>query len=239
MKAICLAILTISIITFGSQETFSQTTDSTSSSSAFCGALQFQLTGGVGIYYIGELSQSSYYRVGADLSLNRSDQSGSESSLSSSDTTLSQPKQSTNSYQISLSALYIQKLAEYKKTFLYCGVGPMVTYSWQRGTSSYPSTDYYQGTTESEKYSSEYTSRISGIGPMAIFGVRTRLANQVGASAEIGISAVYQWNTQSGSSSSTYIGYGTTSTSNNSDISHLNGWAVSLANVRVGVVFEL
>lgn len=248
MKAICLAILTITIMTFDSQRTFSQTTDSTSSSSASGCALQFQLIGGVGIYYIGELNQSSYFRVGADVSLNHSDQSGDEttqylysssSSSPTSDTTLSKPVQTTNSYKISISGLYIQKLAEYKTTFLYCGAGPLLIYSWDRGTSNSPSTEISEGAAYTEGYTYENTSKTSGIGPAAIFGVRSRLVDKVGLSAEVVLSAIYQWNTQTNSSSSTSSSVSYTSADNSSGISHLNGWAVSVANVRVGVVIEL
>ena len=48
-----------------SQEATSQTTDSLSQ-----GFLQFQLIGGLGVYYIGDWSASSYFRIGADMSLN-------------------------------------------------------------------------------------------------------------------------------------------------------------------------
>lgn len=251
MKATCLAILALLIVTFTAQRTFSQTTDSSSTSSTSCGALQIQSVGGWGVYYIGDLSRSSFFRVGADLALNHSTYSGtmsdhflytSSSSSPSSDTMTEQPSETTNSYGVALSALYIQKLAEYKSTFLYCGVGPMFTYSWEKGTDSYPYTQTSEGMTTTSEYTENFTDRTSGIGPIAILGIRSGLVDHIGISAEVGLSAIYQWNTVTESSLSTTTSTGAipyTSSENDNSNYHLNGWVVSLTSVRIGVVVGL
>ena len=47
-----------------------------------------------------------------------------------------QPEHTSNLYSFSLSALHIQRLLTYKQTFTYCGIGPMVSYSWNRSTDN-------------------------------------------------------------------------------------------------------
>ena len=249
MKAARLAILALLVGMFGAQGTFSQTRDSSSASSASCGALQFQLIGGAGINYIGKLSRSSFFRIGADLSLNHVNQSGNESSSfsytsssspASSDSTIESSNQTMNSYNVSLSALYVQELAEYKSAFLYCGVGPMLTYSWSKSTDNHPVVETSGGITTFYTNTSSSTGKTSGIGPTAIIGVRSNLVNHVGVSAEIGFSAIYQWNTQSNLNISRSTSPPWYSASENvSNVSHMNGWNVSLSSVRIGVVFDL
>ncbi len=248
MKMKCPGILLLCFAILNSRDAFSQAKDSLSSSSTSDGALQFQLIGGLGVYYIGECGTYSHFRIGADLSLNHSDQSGSGTSYyyntpssTSSSTTVSQPEQSSTSYQFSLSALYLQKLVEYRHASMYCGIGPSVNYSWNRSTNKSPSTETSGGTviySSTDSYGS--TEKTSGIGPLVILGVRSRLVEHVGLSAEIGVSAVYWWNTQTYFSNSTSSGTSSdVSTANTSSTSRLTGWAISLTGIRVGLIVEL
>ncbi len=249
MKATCLAILAMLIVTFGSQRAFSQTIDSSSAASNSCGTLQIQSLGGWGIYYIGNLSGSSSFRVGADLSFSHSTESGnmssyflatSSSSSPSSDTTNEQPDETGNSYQINLSALYIQKLAQYKSTFLYCGAGPMFIYSWSKSTGSFPYSETSEGTTTTSQENLVSSSKTNGVGPVAILGIRSGLADRVGISAEIGLSAIYQWISTSDLYTTTYSGSpANTQTENESQIEHLKGWNIYLSSVRIGVTVAL
>jgi hypothetical protein len=249
-RTMFLGILLLFSTMLNLQRAHAQTPDSISHSSTSSGAIQFQLIGGIGIYYIGDWSPVSRFRIGADVSLNHSNQSGGglgysidteplPSSSSSSNNT-SQPEETSNSYQISLSGLCLENFAEYKHTSIYCGIGPMVSYSWSRSTSNYPRSNY--GTYDTSKYidNNEYTNRASAIGPIAIFGVRSRLLDHVALSAEIGLSALYQWSMQSNSYTSTYSSQTSpTSTFNNGNISHLKGWVLSLNDIRIGLIIEL
>ena len=248
-QATHLAIMLLWCTMLNSQIATSQTTDSLSQ-----GFLQFQLIGGLGIYYIGDWTTSSFFRIGADLSLNHTNQSGDSLQLSNYTTTppsstsassnTSQPGHTSNSYQITLSALHVQKLLVYKQTFTYCGIGPMVSYSWSRSTNDIP-TSYAQtyGTTTyytSGEYISENTNKISALGPFAMLGVRSLLINRVAVSAEIGFSALYQWTTQSNSSTTTSTNpSGSSNTSDAGSISHLEGWNVSLYAIRIGLIIEV
>lgn len=231
------------------QKVHAQTTDSLIRSSSFNSALQFQLIGGIGVYYIGDWSSVSGFRIGADVSLNHANQSGSNNgydisiytppSPSSVQENTSQPEQTSNSYQISLSGLYLQQLAEYKQTLVYCGIGPEMTYHWDRSTSKYPET-YTSSDTSSSTNSQENTNKISGIGPLAILGVRSRLLDRVSLSAEIELSAIYQWTVQTNSyiSTTTSPPYAVV-TYKSGSISDLNGWSISLNAIRVGLIIEL
>ena len=234
---------------FNSETTYSQTIDSLSHPSNSNGAFQFQLLGGIGIYYIGELNSVSHFRIGADVSLNHSDQSGNNSGsstytsepplYSSSSSNSSEPNQTGNSYQISLSALYLHNLVEYKQSTMYAGVGPLLSYYWNRSISKYPSTSTYSSTTTYSN-SSENTSKTSSIGPLSIFGVKSKLVEYVDISAEISLSAVYQWTFQSSSFSSTNGNLPSyTSTSSNNNISRLSGWSVSINAIRIGLIINL
>ena len=138
MKKTCSHTIHITIVLLLStmlnlQKAQAQTTDSLIHSSSFNSALQFQLIGGIGIYYIGDWSSVSGFRIGANVSLNHSNQSGNSNgydisiytppSPSNVQENASQPEQTSNLYQISLSGLYLQKLAAYKQTLVYCGIG--------------------------------------------------------------------------------------------------------------------
>jgi hypothetical protein len=81
--SIYLGILLLFLIILNSQRVFAQTADSAAvSSSTSGGAIQFQLVGGIGVYYIGDWSPASRFRVGADVSWNHSNQSGSNTGYS-------------------------------------------------------------------------------------------------------------------------------------------------------------
>ena len=241
-QAINFAIMLLCFTILNSQKANSQTTDSLSQ-----GFLQFQLIGGLGVYYIGDLTPTSYFRIGADLSLNHSNQSGdslgySNYSLSPPNvTSTGQPEHTSNSYSFSLSALHIQKLVTYKQTFTYCGIGPMASYSWNRSTNNI-TISYSQYSSNSED---ENTTKISAVGPFVMVGVRSLLVERVSISAEIGFSALYQWTTQSNSNSFTYNGSSGSSYTNNSytnntgGISHLKGWNISLYPIRIGLIIEV
>jgi hypothetical protein len=235
-----------------SQGVLSQTTDSLLSSWALDGAVQFQLIGGLGVYYLGDCGHVGHYRIGADLNYSHSNQSGNGSGYtmysstpppsSSGNSNTSKPEQNSTSYQISLSGLYLQQLAEYEHVFMYCGVGPMVSYSWNTNTSKSQSIQINSAGYVSS-YENDYggTDKTSGIGTLAIIGFRSRLLNHVGLSAEIAVSAVYQWTTQS--NSSTYFSNSglasNTNTTINSDVTHLDGWAASVSTIRVSLIMEL
>jgi len=253
MKKTCSHTIHITIVLLLStmlalQKAHPQTTDSLIHSSSFNSALQFQLIGGIGVYYIGDWSSVSGFRIGANVSLNHSNQSGSNNGYdisiytlppSSAQENTSQPEQTSNSYQISLSGLYLQKLAEYKQTLIYCGIGPEITYHWDRSTSKYLET-YTSNDTTSSTNSQENTNKTSGIGPLAILGVRSRLLDRVSLSAEIELSAIYQWTVQTNSyiSTTTYPAYDVV-TYKSGGISDLNGWSISLNAIRVGLIIEL
>ena len=256
MKTTCSRTIHITIVLLlstmlGLQIAHTQTTDSLIHTSSSNGAMQFQLIGGIGVYYIGDWAPASQFRIGADVSFNHSNQSGSNNgytiysytppSSSSVQENIRQPDQTYNSYQTSLSGLYLHNLAEYKHTFIYCGVGPMITYSWNRSISKNPQT-YISIDTSSYNDNSEYTNKTSSVGPLAIIGVRSRLIDHVSLSAELELSAVYQWTMQT--NSDIYISNNSsfnpvTNTNNSSDITHLNGWAISLNSIRVGLIIEL
>ncbi|HUI29159.1 MAG TPA: hypothetical protein VLX91_03000 [Candidatus Acidoferrales bacterium] len=248
MKVITLSFLLTLTLLISPERSFSQAPDSTSASLTFGNALQFQLIGGVGLNYLGELNSSSYFRIGADLSLSHSNQSGSQSNSEvesyappsvNSDTIATNPDQTSNSYGITLSGLYVRKLAEYRNTILYLGAGPEVTYSWTKSSDDEPGTRTSGGVSASEGTDNESTNKTAGIGPVAVLGVGSKIIEQVSLTAEIGISALYEWN----SSSSGYIysldqpSYQYTERSNSS--SHITGWVISLANVRVGILIGL
>lgn len=251
LKMTYLGNLLLILTMLNSQNVHAQTTDSLTYHSTSNGAIQFQLIGGLGVYYIGDCGSAPHLRIGVDLSFDHSDQSGGNSaysiststppSSSSSSHSASDPDQTSNSYQISLSGLYLQQLADYKHTSVYCGVGPLATYAWDRYRSKYPRTfiDSYNNSSTSLE-NNENTYKSSSIGPLTIFGIRSRLVDHVGLSAEIGLSAVYRWTTESYSYRSTSTSSGSSSsTYENGNISNLSGWVFTLNAIRIGLVIEL
>ena len=243
----CAIILLLFTVLY-SQVTLSQKADTLLSACAPDGAVQFQLIGGLGVYYLGNYGNVCHYRIGADINYNHSDQSGSGTSYSiysstplsssSGSSNTSQPDRNSTSYQISLSGLYLQQLAQYKYVFLYCGVGPMASYSWN--TYADNSTQSFGGSASSSTNNYGSSSKASGIGTLAIIGFESRLLEHVGLSAEIGVSAFYQWTTQSNSTYSTSSSSsGTTNTNEYGNVTHLGGWSVSVSSIRIGLVMEL
>jgi len=248
-NTINLIMMLLIFTVLNSQSGYAQSTDSLTHSPTSNRAIQFQLIGGIGVYYIGDWNPASHYRIGADVSLNHSKQTGSyvEYSMQTepppSPTTssggTSQPEQTSNSYQVSLSGLYLQTLADYKNTSIYFGVGPIVSYSWSRTTSKYPHTSTGTYDTTISVDNNEYTTKASAIGPLAIIGLRSQLIDHVALTAEIGLSAVYQWTMQSNSYISTYGTPASSSTFSNGDVVRLDGWAVSLNAIRIGLIVGL
>jgi len=248
IKIIDLVIPIVLITTLNSQNAHSQSTDSITHSSPSIGAIQFQLLGGLGLYYIGDWNSASHYRIGADFYLGHSNQSGGSVTYNINTAPGAQgplyqtntPDQTSNSYQISLSTLYLQQIIEYKHTSIYCGVGPVISYYWGRSNDR---TTYYQAIpsdTTTAIYNNENTSKTSGIGPLIIIGLKSRVLDHISLTAEIGLSALYQWTMDSYSYNSTYYGPGSyASASTAGNISHLNGWDISLTDIRIGLAIEL
>lgn len=232
------ALLLLSLII--EPKAHAQFADSLSSHQSTGGALQFQLIGGIGVYYIGEWSSSSSYRVGADASFNHTNSSGTNESNSnytglSPSSSSSNPDQTSTSYQISVSGLCINKLAEFAHTSLYCGAGPMVSYSHNTYSNTSTSTSSGSFGTDSHSDVQENRSTIWGLGPIGIMGIRSQLLQHVNLSAEMGISAIYQWTSQSSSSTSLTTDF----SSSSSTKSTLKGWSISLSDIRIGVIIVL
>jgi hypothetical protein len=232
---------------FNSTSAFSQSTDSLAHLSSSSGAIQFQLLGGLGIYYIGDWNSASQYRIGADFSISHTNQSGGGITYTFNTVpatggqyNTTQPNQISNSYQFSLSALYLQRIIEYNHALFYCGVGPTLSYDWGRSNDK---TTYFasvQNNTGTQIYNNENTTRTSAIGPLAIIGVRSRLLDHVSLTAELGLSALYEWTMQSYSYNSTTNGPGSNrNASTTGNISHLDGWTISLTDIRIGLAIQL
>jgi len=233
------------------QELFPQSADSLTQSLPFEGGIQFQLIGGMGIYYIGNLGSGSHFRVGADLSLSNSNQSGNRDNYSfnyftaapysNSSIESNKPHQKVNTYTVSVSGLYLQNLVKYKHATIYCGVGPIIDNSWSRSTDDY--TDSYtfsSGNIYTTIENDETTSKSMGAGPLLIFGIKSQLFSYVQLTAEFELSALYQWNSQTSSTRTTTTGSTINSSTTNSDnVSHLSGWAITLNPIRIGVIIEL
>jgi hypothetical protein len=224
-----------------------QTSDSSASMRANGGALQFQLIGGVGIYYIGECSSGISFRVGANAHIQHTTSSGTNESMSAysggtgPSTMTGKPDQSSSSYDITVSGLFIHTIAEYAHTSLYCGAGPMGSYSEGKITQGSITYSYYP--TESFTSTNAYTERTIqwSVGPLAIIGIRARLFAPVSLSAEISAAAVYQWWSTSSTSTtqSSGTGYQYTSINVNTSNSDLKGWSIVLNNIQIGVLIEL
>ena len=245
-KIINLATPLLLITTLNWQIARSQPTDSTSHISTSIGTIQFQLLGGLGLYYIGNCSSVSHYRIGADFYINHSHQSGGGVSYNINTAIGAQspqyytsiPDEISNSYQISLSTLYLQQIVEYKHTSIYCGVGPVISYNWDRSNDK--TTDYQATPSNTAIYDNENTTKTSGIGPLIIIGLKSRVLDHISLTAEIGLSALYQWTMNSYSYNSTYYGPGSySSASTAGNIAHLNGWEISLTDIRIGLAIEL
>jgi hypothetical protein len=250
LKIFYLGITFVCVAILNSEQSYAQTMDTLTNSSFSNGAFQFQIIGGIGIYYIADLSTDSHLRIGADVNLNHSDQSEDRSgysiytsgspSSSNLTTTTSQPEQASNSYQIIFSTLYLQKIAEYKHINLYCGVGPMLSYSWNRSTTKSGSTSTYSSGINSYVYTDENTSNSRNLGALTILGVNSQILDHVGLTAEIGLSASYNWKTYTSSYSSSNTGTSSSPNSNvNSDVSHIRGWSVEINAIRIGIIIGI
>jgi hypothetical protein len=247
-RKVAIGIILTLFIVLGQQKVYAQSVDSLTRSKPSQAALQFQLVGDLGIYYLGNFDSNSHFRIGADFSLNHSSQSGNENGYSietypppsqtSTETTITKPDQTSNSYQISLSAVYLQELVEYKHSSLYAGIGPMISYSWNRSVNNSSNSQFY--TYDTSIYTSNYenTTRTSGIGPFALIGIKSRLLDHISLSAEIGLSALYQWTTQTNSDVTIYSPP-STQRYNDGNISNLSGWTIAITNIRIGAVIDL
>jgi len=81
----------------------------------------------------------------------------------------------------------------------------------------------------------ETKRRTWDVGPLGVLHVRSHLTDQIALSAEITVSAVHQWVSETYISSSTsssqdYVGGGSL---------HMKGWVVSLSGIRIGVIVDL
>jgi len=230
------------------QRAFPQTADSLARTSS--GSLQFQLLGGLGVNYIGDWGPASHFRVGIDATWSHADNSGDGNDYSiysstpgstSSSWSTTQPEQSSTSYKISVSGVYAQEIAGYANAVLYCGAGPMVSYSYDRNSSATPQTRIEVSGTYFTTYASSSTSKTWGIGPLAILGVKSRILDHLSLSAEVSISALYQWTSETRFTRVMYV-YPPPSSGSVNDFggnSNLKGWAVSLSGIRIGVIVNL
>ena len=233
-----------------SQKIYAQTEETTSPSIESSNAIQFQLIGGIGVYYIGGLNGQSHFRIGADILLNNADLSGSGDGYSintsgpptstSSSSYTRKPDESHHSFQINVSTLYLHTVAEYLHTSLYCGIGPSVSYSSSLYENSWLNTNTNSGGTYTYQNTNTTTSRARSVGPLALIGLRSQIINHVGLSAEIGLSAMYGWRSETylyNSSNTSTPNYTNTNTDGSS--SNTSGWLVAINSVRIGVIINL
>ena len=247
LKALMLASLLLVC-----QAAFSQLADS--SRQIRTAALQFQLINGFGLNYWSDLPSHSYLRIGADLSYHHSNSSGtsggdytyssvSDTYSSSTRETLSgAPENNSTSYQISISGLYLRSIPCFVNTSIFLGGGLGIQHSkgWSSSSSSTVRWDTSFRTVQTSEDRSN--SRSVGVGPVLVCGVHTSLISHVALSAEVSLSAMYQW-----SWSDSHWLYGSTSTgsspssTSNSQSQNTNekGWDISLSNIRLGIVVEL
>ncbi len=244
--------LLFALVLASSQHLSAQSADS-SQQSGFP-ALQFQLFGGFGVNFLGQCGSSSFFRIGADVSLNLSNSSGTSgesytsystsgtSSTSQSPTTSGNPEYHSTSYQITLTALYVRSIVSYAHTSLYVGGGLAIQHSksWFSSSSSYATVDTTTLTTGSSENTDN--SKSIGVGPVALCGVKTHLLTHLMVSAEVSLTAMHQWSwstssfsysSSAGGSSPSSSGYRSTSNSND------KAWTLSLSNIRIGVILEL
>jgi hypothetical protein len=131
----------------------------------------------------------------------------------------------------------MKKTGGNKDLFFYYGIGPEISYHWNRTTDKSINTDSDGNITFG---SDEYSNKSLGIGPLAVAGVSCHLAGRVGLSAEFGLSALYQWASQTQSQRSTYAYTSSpTRSSGSGSISSWHGWNFSLNNISIGVIIGL
>ena len=116
----------------------------------------------------------------------------------------------------------------------------MASYSDDKSSYGSRSDSFYPYDTSSSTTAYANRTTIWSVGPLAIIGIRARLFGPVNLSAEMNVSAVYQWTTGSGSST-----YQSTDQFQNSSISvstsesDLKGWSIALSRIQIGVILEL
>ena len=236
----CLSVFAILLLmSLHSQQLLSQTRDSLSGSGG--GALQFQLIGNLGMYYLVHVGSSSYLRVGVNGSYDHTDNSGDGNNYyfpSSSSQT--KPSEKSTSYSVALSGVFALKIAGFANSALYCGLGPLTSYSVDNSysTLSYSYTSDVSNLAYTQVHSS--ANKVWGVGPLGILAVRTHLFGSVGLTAEVDLSAQYQWT--SGTSNDHYERVDPTSgseSSNGGTNQHLAGWKVEISSIIIGVDVEL
>jgi hypothetical protein len=232
--AACLVYLSLLV----SQSAPAQAPDS--SRAAPGNALQFQIVGGVGVYYISGGSGSTFYRIGADASIHSANSSGTQEGRQDNTGSLGSTSggptdQTSSSIQVSVSGLWLMTIAEYSHTSLYVGLGPVGTYSNDK--SSYGSTNNYTypggsyGYTDINSYSN--TKSAWGLGPLALIGIRARAFNLV-----TNLSAQYQWTSTTYTSTQTYVSP-SPSVNVDSGSSKFTGWAIDLRSIQIGVAIDI
>ena len=257
MKPVCslcqtLKALVLASLLLACQLAFSQSPDS--SRQIRTAALQFQLINGFGLNYWSGLPSGSYLRVGADLSYHHSNSSGMSGgdytyssvsdtySSSTHETSSGTPDDNSTSYQISISGVYLRSIPCFVNTSIFCGGGLGIQHSkgWSSSSSSTVRWDTSFRTVQTSE--NRNNSRSVGVGPVLVCEVQTSLISHVALSAEVSLSAMYQW-----SWTDSYWSYGNTSTgsshssSSNSQSQNTNekGWDISLNSIRLGIVVEL
>ena len=235
-------IMLISLIAL---EARAQTADTSSALITHGGALQFQLLRNFGVYYFGHWGSSSYFRIGADASFLNSNTSGTTQSNdaysgSSGSSSTGKPERATSSFGINVSALWIQTIAEYARSSLYFGAGPMLSYGGygQNSSSTETNVSYPPGNSTVSTYDDK--SRSWGAGPLALLGVRAHIVGPVNVTAEMSVYAIYESTTTSNVSTSKSTDFSSFSyVSVHTGSSDTHGWEIALNSIAIGVVIDL
>lgn len=144
---------------------------------------------------------------------------------------------SNSSHEIIASSLLTLEIVDVEYISLRLGVGPSLSYSFQKYTSA--SNTYTDTTYSRNDYSS--SNSIFGVGPSVSAIVTTRIYGRVSLVSEWNFSAYYVWNTLNNTSSyaARYPWSPTPTSSQNEEHDESNGWRLRLSSIRVGVLIEL
>ena len=245
--SVSIAFLIIFLNSAVDSKAISQTNDSLSTYQSSSAALQFQLIGGLGVYYLAECSSFGNLRIGADASFNHTGSSGSSQSnttyLGGTPVYSSQsgsPDQSTTSYQVSLSGLYLHRLVAYEHATLYFGAGLVASISHNKYTNNLTSTSSTSYGAQSSSIN-EYVSKTTtwGAGALGIVGIRTQVYQQISLCAEIGFSALHNWTSEITTSTTRQNEPPPFDFTNSTTTSDLKGWSLSLSNIRIGLIIAV
>jgi hypothetical protein len=238
------------VFVFWQQVTIAQHADSISTGQRVP-AMQFQLFGGYGVNYIADRMASASFRIGVDVSFSHADSSGSTnlsshssylssgSSSSSSSQSGDEPNNSSTSYQISVSALSIHRLADFAWSSLGAGVGVIVSYSFDWAS------DQENQTTPGIAFSTNTNARTIeswGVGPLVFLGISNRILDHFCFTAELSLAVTHQWTTKkyTGDYESTYSGSPSSyQTNSSSESTKVDGWSFQLSRIRIGVEIDL